>query len=155
MPSYIYKISVPALPSHGTHKCSSQTLAPTLCTLQLRGGRGVGECLFAAEECEAHLVHSPQLSQRKCGFWWYSRLHYGPVLLAGGQREKNILKKCPIQLNLEYLNDIRKATAKISNSKFSLSRLPGAVSTPLSTWHPSWRVTRFRGSVLCFRNTVK
>ena len=64
----LYKISMPALPSHGTHKCSSQTLAPTLCTLQLSKGRGVGECLFAAEECEAHLVHFPQLSQRKCGF---------------------------------------------------------------------------------------
>ena len=142
-----------ALPSHGTHKCSSQTLAPTLCTLQVE--KGYRECLIAAEECEAHLVHSPQLSQRKCGFWWYCWLHQGPVLLAGEQRGKSILKKCPIQLNLEYLNDIRKATAKISNSKFSLSRLPGAVSTPLSTWHPSWRVTRFRGSVLCFRNTVK
>ena len=47
--------SVPAPLSHGTHKCSSQTLAPTLCTPQLRKG----ECLIAAEECEAHLVHFP------------------------------------------------------------------------------------------------
>ena len=29
---------VPAPSSHGTHKCSSQTLAPTLCTPQVREG---------------------------------------------------------------------------------------------------------------------
>ena len=60
------QLNLLALPSHGTHKCSSQTLAPTLCTLQVE--KGYRECLIAAEECEAHLVHSPQQSQRKCGF---------------------------------------------------------------------------------------
>ena len=60
------KKRLPALSSHGTHKCSSQTLAPTLCTPQVR--EEFRECLIAAEECEAHLVHSPQRSQRKCGF---------------------------------------------------------------------------------------
>ena len=54
------------LPSHGTHKCSSQTLAPTLCTLQVE--KGYRECLIAAEECEAHLVHSPQRVRENVAF---------------------------------------------------------------------------------------
>ena len=47
-------------------------------------------------------------------------------------REK-YFEKGSIQLSLKYFNDLRSATANKTNFQFSLSRLPGAISTSLST----------------------